>query len=103
MSGAAPFGFKLEPTTIQGIRTKMMIPDPATANIARLMFEMYAEPSMSFGDIARYFAENNILIYPIEQVACWDSQRKHHYGLVTNSYWPFYCRFCNDKWRRTSL
>ena len=63
MSGAAPFGFKLEPTTIQGIRTKMMIPDPATANIARLMFEMYAEPSMSFGDIARYFAENNILIY----------------------------------------
>ena len=56
MSGAAPFGFKLEPTTIQGIRTKMMIPDPATANIARLMFEMYAEPSMSFGDIARYFA-----------------------------------------------
>jgi len=25
MSGAAPYGFKLEPTTIQGIRTKMMI------------------------------------------------------------------------------
>ena len=45
MSGAAPYGFKLEPTTLQGIRTKMMIPDPATANIAR------------------YFAENNILIY----------------------------------------
>ena len=63
MSGAAPYGFKLEPTTLQGIRTKMMIPDPATANIARLMFEMYAEPSTSFGDIARYFAENNILIY----------------------------------------
>ena len=63
MSGAAPFGFKLEPTTLQGIRTKMMIPDPDTANIARLMFEMYAEPSTSFGDIARYFAENNILIY----------------------------------------
>ena len=47
MSGAAPYGFKLEPTTIQGIRTKMMIPDPDTANIARLMFEMYAEPSTS--------------------------------------------------------
>ncbi len=49
MSGAAPFGFQLEPTTIQGIRTKMMIPDPDTANITRLMFEMYAEPSTSFG------------------------------------------------------
>ena len=31
-----------------------MIPDPDAANIARLMFEMYVEPSMSFGDIARY-------------------------------------------------
>ena len=66
MSGAAPYGFKLEPTTIQGIRTKMMIPDPATANIARLMFEMYAEPSTSFGDIARYFAQEGILVYDKE-------------------------------------
>ena len=44
MSGAAPFGFQLEPTTIQGIRTKMMKPDPETA------------------DIARYFADEGILI-----------------------------------------
>ena len=66
MSGAAPYGFKLEPTTIQGIRTKMMIPDPDTANIARLMFEMYAEPSTSFGDIARYFAQEGILVYDKE-------------------------------------
>ena len=66
MSGAAPYGFKLEPTTIQGIRTKMMIPDPATANIVRLMFEMYAEPSTSFGDIARYFAQEGILVYEKE-------------------------------------
>ena len=53
MSSAAPFGFKLEPTTIQGIRTKMMVPDEECADIARLMFEMYAAPSTSFGDIAR--------------------------------------------------
>ncbi len=63
MSGAAPYGFQLEPTTIQGIRTKMMVPDPDTEEIARLMFEMYAEPSTSFGDIARYFSENGIKIY----------------------------------------
>ncbi|EOS65333.1 hypothetical protein C816_02114 [Oscillibacter sp. 1-3] len=63
MSGAALYGFELEPTTIQGIRTKMMIPDPDTANIARLMFEMYAEPSTSFGDIARSFAQEGILVY----------------------------------------
>lgn len=66
MSGAAPFGFKLEPTTIQGIRTKMMVPDEECADIARLMFEMYAEPSTSFGDIARHFAEMGIKIYDKE-------------------------------------
>ena len=66
MSGAAPFGFQLEPTTIQGIRTKMMKPDPETADIARLMFEMYAQPSISFGDIARHFADEGILIYDKE-------------------------------------
>ena len=66
MSGAAPYDFKLEPTTIQGIRTKMMIPDSDTANIARLIFEMYAEPSTSFGDIARYFAQEGTLVYEKE-------------------------------------
>ena len=63
MSGAAPYGFQLEPTTIEGIRTKMMKPDPETANIAKLMFEMYSQPGISFGDIARYFADEGILIY----------------------------------------
>lgn len=63
MSGAAPYGFQLEPTTIEGIRTKMMKPDPETADIAKLMFEMYSQPGTSFGDIARYFADEGILIY----------------------------------------
>ena len=63
MSGAAPYGFQLEPTTIEGIRTKMMKPDPETADIAKLMFEMYSQPGTSFGDIARYFSDEGILIY----------------------------------------
>ena len=66
MSGAAPFYFKLEPTTIQGIRTKMMVPDEECADIARLMFEMYAGPSTSFGDIAQHFEEMGIKIYDKE-------------------------------------
>lgn len=37
MSGAAPFGFQLEPATIQGICTKMMKPAPETADIAALL------------------------------------------------------------------
>ena len=38
MSGQAPYGFRLEPTTVEGIRTKMMVPDPAAADHVRLMF-----------------------------------------------------------------
>ena len=63
MDGPSLYGFQLEPTTIEGIRTKMMKPDPETADIAKLMFEMYSQPGISFGDIARYFADEGILIY----------------------------------------
>jgi len=60
MSGKAPLGYKLEPTVIEGINTKMMVADPQSADQVRLMFEMYAEPQTSFGDIARYFVEQDI-------------------------------------------
>lgn len=66
ISGATPLDFKLESTTIQGIRTTMMVSDEECADVARLMFEMYAELSTSFGDIARYFAEMGIKIYDKE-------------------------------------
>jgi len=57
MSGKAPYGYKLEPTVMDGIRTKMMIADPDAAERVKLIFEMYAEPQTSFGDIARYFTD----------------------------------------------
>ena len=60
MSGNAPYGYRLEPTVMDGIRTKMMVPDPEAAERVRLMFEMYDEPHTSFGDITRYFAEEGI-------------------------------------------
>ena len=63
MSGQAPYGFGLEPTVVEGIRTKMMAADPVAANHVRLMFEMYDEPETSFGDITRYFEEQGIKIY----------------------------------------
>lgn len=37
--------------------------NPVAANHVRLMFEMYAEPETSFGDITRYFEEQGIKIY----------------------------------------
>ena len=69
MSGAAPCNFKLESTTIQGIRTNMMIPAPAAAKISRLMFEMYAEPSTSFGDsrkLRKFIRESSLppVVFP---------------------------------------
>ena len=49
MSGQAPYGYQLEPTVVEGIRTKKMVADPVAADHVRLMFEMYAEPETSFG------------------------------------------------------
>ena len=63
MSGQAPYGYQLEPTVVEGIRTKKMVADPVAADHVRLMFEMYAEPETSFGDITRYFEEHDIKIY----------------------------------------
>ena len=63
MSGAAPYGYRLEPTVVEGIRTKMMVADPDTADLVRLMFAMYSEAETSFGDITRYFEEKNLKVY----------------------------------------
>ena len=60
MSGKAPYGYKLKPTVIDGINTKMMQIDPVAAERVKLMFNMYAEPGTSYGDIARYFVENGL-------------------------------------------
>ena len=60
MSGRAPYGYKPEPIVMDGIRTKQLVADPEKAEHVKLMFEMYAQPDTSFGDIARYFAEKGI-------------------------------------------
>jgi DNA invertase Pin-like site-specific DNA recombinase len=60
MSGSAPYGYKLEPHVMDGIRTKRLVIDPETAEQVKLMYEMYANPQTSFGDISRYFIDNNI-------------------------------------------
>ena len=58
MSGSAPYGYTLTPTVVDGIHTKMLTPTPIHAERAKLVFEMYAQPHVSFGDIARYFTEH---------------------------------------------
>ena len=43
MSGKAPYGYNLEQTVMEGIRTKMMVADPEAAEHIRLIFEMYSQ------------------------------------------------------------
>ena len=42
-------------------RHKKLVVNPDEAANIRLMFEMYAQPTTSYGDITRYFAEQGIL------------------------------------------
>ena len=61
MGGKAPYGFHTEPIKMDGINTKKLVVNPEEAANIRLMFEMYAQPTTSYGDITRYFAEQGIL------------------------------------------
>ena len=60
MGGRIPLGFKLQETSIDGIRTKMYGEVPSEADTVRLICQMYALPHISFGDIVRYLNDNNI-------------------------------------------
>ena len=60
MGGKAPYGFHTEPIKIDGINTKKLVANPEEAEQVKLMFEMYAEPGTSYGDIVRHFAEHGI-------------------------------------------
>ncbi len=46
---------------MDGINTKRLVVNPEEAANIRLMFEMYAQPTTSYGDITRHFAEQGIL------------------------------------------
>jgi DNA invertase Pin-like site-specific DNA recombinase len=61
--GKTPYGYMLEPSTIQGISTKKLVADPETADNVRLMFEMYSQPQTSLSEVARCFAEKGILVF----------------------------------------
>ncbi len=62
MRGRPAYGFSLEPIVINGIKTKKLV-ENASMDYALLIYEMYEVPEASYGDISRYFAENNILVY----------------------------------------
>jgi hypothetical protein len=53
MGGKTPYGFRTEPHTIQGIKTKRLIVQSDEAEYIKQMYEMYADPKISLHDITR--------------------------------------------------
>ena len=61
MGGRVPYGFRLVPTTIEGVKTSMYEINPEEAEQVKLIYELYSKPECSYGDIIRYFQEHGIL------------------------------------------
>ena len=61
MGGRIPFGFRLVPTTIDGVKTAMYEAEPEQAQQVKLIYELYSHPECSYGDIIRHFQERQIL------------------------------------------
>ena len=60
MGGRVPYGYRLVPTAIGGVRTSMYEIVPEEAETVRLMYQLYAGPECSYGDLVRYFQEHGI-------------------------------------------
>lgn len=60
MGGRVPYGFRLESASIQGIKTSRYVVCPEEALIVHKIYELYAEPQTSYGDILRAFQEQGI-------------------------------------------
>lgn len=57
MGGRIPFGFKKVPYTIDGIKTSMYEENPEEADVVRLIYKLYSEPSATLGDVLRKLTE----------------------------------------------
>ena len=73
MGGHAPYGYSVEPFVMNGVKTKRLEAVPEEAEQIRLMYEMYAEPNTSYGDITRRFAENGMTIRGRSPMRCFIS------------------------------
>lgn len=60
MGGRIPYGFTLKEITIDGIRTHCYAPLEAESAVIRQIFSLYAQPQVSFGDVANYLKSHHI-------------------------------------------
>lgn len=60
MGGRIPYGFELESTVIDGIKTSMYKLIPEEIDIVKLIYSLYEEPQTSLYDIIKYLHNHNI-------------------------------------------
>ncbi|PWM41659.1 MAG: recombinase family protein [Clostridiales bacterium] len=60
MGGRVPYGFRLEPAEIAGIKSARYCPHPEEAAHIRRMYELYAEPGASYGDVLDAFRKEGV-------------------------------------------
>lgn len=60
MGGRVPYGFRLEQTIIDGIRTSKYVEVPEESKHIKLIYELYADSSNSLGDVINYLNSHNI-------------------------------------------
>jgi len=63
MGGKTPYGYRVEPYVIDGIKNKRLVIEPAEADFVRKMYEMYADPQVSFHDITRKLTAEGMRTY----------------------------------------
>ena len=61
MGGRVPFGYRLSPAVVGGGKTSMYEVVPEEGEIVRLIYELYAQPECSYGDIVSYLHEHAVL------------------------------------------
>lgn len=62
MGGKIPYGYTKVPITIQGIKTSMYEPLKDEADDIRFIYEMYARPEITLGDVTRALSKKGLTL-----------------------------------------
>ena len=60
MGGRVPYGYELENTVMDGIKTCMYKPIPEQIQIVKLIYALYSQPQVSFADVIKYLSTHGI-------------------------------------------
>ena len=60
MGGRKPYGFELEPTVINNIKTKKLKPIPSEIQHIKYIFDTYAVENFTLGRLLKNLNQNNI-------------------------------------------